>query len=268
MSKYITTTLTIDMSTGEVLRQEGYWYEGPVELMKGASADEKSLATSQQNFANTLTQDYSTQFGNQAAILGSLKSALAPVINAGPGQYGYTNAEDAAMRTQASAGTSAIYRNAKQAEGEAAAAAGGGNVFLPSGVKTQEQGKLATDAAQQEAAQQLAITTGGFNQGRTNFNNAVSEESGVASEYNPLGYAGAGTGATNTAFNSASTVNSQNIAGSPWSIAGGILGGAIGTAESAFGVPKSAQPVGASQWTPQASQVNTPLPAGAPGIDF
>jgi hypothetical protein len=211
---------------------EGFEYTGPVAEMKGASSAETNLANSQSQFATTLQNDYGTQFANQSAILGSLNSSLAPIVNAGVGQYGFSGAEDAAMRTQATAGTAAQYQNAKQAAGAGMAAAGGGNQQLPSGAQTEVNSQIAQGAAQQESSQQLGITQAGYAQGRQNYMNAVGAEGNVASQYNPTGYAGQADSATNSAFNQASTVNQQNIAGSPWSIAGGVLGGVAGAAAS------------------------------------
>lgn len=219
------------------IAEEGYNLpdNSPIAHCKGASTQQTDLANSQQNFYNTLQQDYGTQFANQSNILNSLNSSLNPIVQAGPGQYGYSNAEDAALRTQSSAGTSQAFQNAKQSLGESQAAQGGGDQFLPSGVKTQQQSQLAMGAAQQESNQQLGITTQGYDVGRQNFNNAVSQEQGVAGQYNPNAYAGSTTSAGSSAYNSANQNQQLNNAASPWGIVGGVLGGAASSFAGAAG---------------------------------
>jgi len=226
--RFITTRLEIDMASGEVVRQEGFWYDGPVAECKGADADQNALMQTQKQFATQLAGNYTTQFGAQSAITQGLTNSLNPIINAGPNQYGFSNAEDAAMRTQASDNTAAAYQQAKQATGEAQAAAGGGNTFLPSGVKAQENAALAQGAAQANAGQQLDITKQGYETGRQNFNNAVGAEQGVAQIINPNATAGLETSANTSAMNEANEIANLNNAASPWGTIGGILGGAAG----------------------------------------
>jgi hypothetical protein len=211
-----------------VLTEEGYEHDGSVALCKGASDNQEALAQSQKEFADTLQRDYGTTFANNQAILNSLNSSLKPIVSAGIGQYGYSNAEDAAMRTQASAGTAANYQNARRAVGQAQAAAGGGDTFLPTGAAAANNAALARAAAQQESGQQLDITKSGYEQGRQNFLNAVNAEQGVAAGYNPTGYAGLSTSANASAANQEEDIAKLNNSASPWSTIGGILGGVAG----------------------------------------
>ena len=48
----------------------------------------------------------------------------------------------------------------------------------------------------------------------------------MASQYNPTGYAGSANSAGSSAFGSATEVNKENQAASPWNIIDPILGGA------------------------------------------
>lgn len=218
------------------IAEEGYDLpdNASIAYCKGASTQQTDEAKSQQDFYGTLQQDYGTQFQNQSNILNTLNASLKPIVDAGVGQYGYTNAEDAALRTQASAGTSQAFQNAKQSLGQSQAAQGGGDAFLPSGVKTQQQSQLAMGAAQQESNQQLGITTQGYDVGRQNFNNAVSQEQGVAGQYNPTAYAGSTTSAGSSAYNSADENQKLNNAASPWGVVGGLLGGAVSAGIGGF----------------------------------
>lgn len=226
--RYIATRVVFDIASGAVLVREDGWYEGPVAECKGASPEQENLEKQQADFASTLASNYSKQFGQQTVITQGLQAALQPVINAGPSQYGYSNAEDAALRTQASAGTSGAFRSAKQSLGENQAASGGGDEFLGSGVKSQENAQLATSAAQTESGQQLDITKSGFDTGRAQFNNAVGESNQLAGVINPDGTAGQATGAGASAANDEDEIVKENTAASPWGAIGGILGGAAG----------------------------------------
>jgi hypothetical protein len=244
---FVYTKIVFSMETLEVIDQEGFFYEGPVALCKGATSQEKNqqqaeadLAKKQASFFDTMTTSYGQMFAGQNAILSALKTAFQPILEAGPGQYGYTKAEDRALRTQASEGTGASYKMAKQAVAEGQAASGG-DAFIPKGATAEVNAQLASTAAAQEAQQQLGITTQGYEIGRQNFGQAASALGGVAGMMNPTGYAGASTGAGSSAagtgkdaFEMASTIQQQNAAASPWNIVGGVLGGALQTGLGVF----------------------------------
>ena len=194
--------------------------------MKGASSQQTQLADSQQQFYNTLSQDYSKQFASQNAILGTLQNTLNPIIQAGPNQFGFNAAETNNLNSQAIQGTGQQYNNAKKALASQQAAAGGGNTLLPSGVQSQQQAGLASSAANQASNQLLGIQQAGYEQGHNQYENAIGQLGGVASQYNPTGYAGSANNAGSSAFNSATEVQKLNAAASPWNMVGNILGGA------------------------------------------
>ena len=201
-------------------------YVGPIALAKGASGAENQLQQQQSDFYKTLTSNYQTQFANQSAIFNSIQSVFNPILQAGPNQYGFSNQEDAALRTQATEGTAASFANARSATAQALASSGGGNDFLPSGANANIQTNLEGQAAATQSNQQLGITEAGYQQGYNQFTQASNALGSVAAGLNPLGYAGAATPAGNSAFGSASTIQQQNNAASPWGTIGGILGGA------------------------------------------
>jgi hypothetical protein len=210
-------------------------YIGPVAYCKGASSEQKALEASQTNFYNTLLQQQQAQFGKQDALYAAVRGVYDPIIAAGPNQYGFAGAEDRALRTQASEGTAAQYRQAEAATSAAMAARGGGNSFLPSGAEADIHSRVAGAAAAQESSQQLGITKAGYEVGRENFNNATGVEMGIASGYNPLGYANSATTAGNSAFNMASEIQKANAAASPWGTIGGLVGGIAGSFAGPFG---------------------------------
>lgn len=204
-------------------------YIGPVLQTKGASSDQKALEKSQAGFYEALKAQQSAAFGQQQALFSAIRNVYDPIIAAGPNQYGFAGAEDRALRTQATEGTAAGYRAAEKATSEALAARGGGNTFLPSGAEADIHARVAGAAAGQESEQQLGITKAGYDVGRQAFDKATGVEMGVATGYNPLGYAGAATGAGSSAFNMATEIQKANAAASPWGTIGGIVGGALGS---------------------------------------
>lgn len=230
----VTTKIVFDIA-GNVLEHEWHEYDGPVSECKGATDSEKSTAQSQTDFMNQLMGNYATQFGNQSAILKSISDSVTPTLLAGPNQFGYSKQQEGALRTQASEGTAGTYKMAKQATGESLAAVGGGNVFLPSGVKAGLTAQNANAAAALESNQQLGITNQGYELGRQNYGNAIGALSNVASQYSPLGYAGAGTNAGQAAFGSESEIQKADAAASPWATIGGLLGGGASSFLGGYG---------------------------------
>lgn len=209
-----------------LLRQKSINWTGSVALLKGASSVQSNLANQQSNFYNTLSTDYGQQFQNQSAILGSLQKSLSPILNAGPNQFGFSQAQTNNLNSSAIQNTAQGYANASKALKENQAAAGGGNTLLPNGAQSAQQGSLASAAANNQSNQLLGIQQAGYQQGLQNFNNAVGQLGGVASQYNPTGFAGSANSAGGSAFNSATQVQQMNNQASPWNLVGGILGGA------------------------------------------
>lgn len=245
----IYTRVIIDPN-GDVLEQEGYEYDGPVAECKGASQQERdqaaaqtSLAKKQSAFFDTMSKSYDKMFAGQTAILESLQKTYAPILAAGPSQYGLSRAEDTAMRTMASEGTAQSYKMAKQAVAEGQAAASG-DAYIPKGADTQVRAQLASQAAAQQSAGNLGITARGYDIGRQNFANAANALGGVAQQMNPLGYSqgtsgAAGTAGTigNEAFGMYRTIYDQDKASSGWGIAGSLLGAGLGIAGTVLGGP-------------------------------
>lgn len=224
----IYTRIVLDMITGELLATNSRLYFGPVAVCKGASQQQNDLAASQAALNQTLISNYSTQFANQQAIFAAIKSVYDPIFAAGPNQYGFSQAEDTALRTQATEGTAANYRQAEKATASQLASAGGGNNVLPSGVAADIDARVKGAAAGQESSQNLGITTAGYAAGKENFQNASNAEFGVASGENPLGYAGAAINSGKAAFDEATTIQQANAAASPWGAIGGMIGGVAG----------------------------------------
>jgi hypothetical protein len=207
---------------------------GQTAACKGASAQQTQLADSQQNFYNTLSSNYSQQFANQNAILGTLQNSLNPIVQAGPNQFGFSKAETNNLNSQALQGTGQQFKNASKALGESQAAQGGGNSYLPTGAQAQQQESLAASGANQASNQLMDIQQKGYDTGRAQYNAAVGQLGGVAGMYNPNGVAGEANTSGANAANTANQVTQLNNAASPWNLVGGILGGAASAGLDAF----------------------------------
>ena len=218
-----------------LVKRKSVTWAGEVAFLKGASSAQNNLANQQSQFYSTLQQDYGTQFANQSAILGSLNKTLSPIVNAGPNQFGFSQGQTNNLNSQALQGTATAYANASKNLKENQATAGGGNSLLPNGAQNQQQASLAASAANNQSNQLLGIQQQGYDVGRQNFNNAVSQLGGVAGQYNPSGYAGQATGAGNAAANTDNQIAQANNAASPWNLIGGILGGAASGFASGLG---------------------------------
>jgi hypothetical protein len=220
---------------GNLLSENTRFYFGPTELAKGPSAEQRAAEQRQAAFSQQLMDQYKTAFGNQNAVFSAIRAVYDPILAAGPNQYGFSNAEDTTLRTQASEGTVANYTQASKAAAERIAARGGGNSFLPSGTEAQITADIAGAAARDESGKQLDITKTGYEQGYQAFQDATKVEEGVAAGYNPLGYAGAATGSNTADFNMAAKIQEMKNASSPWGAIGGLVGGLAGSFAGPFG---------------------------------
>ena len=216
------------------------YLRSPKVLAKASSA-ETNLANEQASFYQTLTAAYQTEFANQGAILMSMDKAWQPILNAGINQYGFSPQEDTSMRTQASDTIANNTAAAQTALNENLAARGGGNTFTPSGATSQLEAGLLSSEATQQSATANQITQAGYATGRQNFLAASGALSGVAQQYNPLGYAGATTNAGGSAFGMANTVNTENTA---WQ--GELTGALVGAGEAFLGDPAGLMQIGKS----------------------
>lgn len=231
----VITAVTTNLKTGKVLSCRWYEYFGDLAWAKGASPAETSIANNQNQFYQQVLSNYNTAFAANQNILNNLTQGWSSTFNAGPNQYGFGAAEDAAMRTQATEGTAAEYNKALTAVDAAIGSTGGGNSpNVTSGANQQMQAETAKAAAAQESNQQLGITQAGYNQGWQKYQAAASALGKTADQYNPTGYGGMANTSGQNAFSMADTVQKENAAASPWNVVSGILGGALGAGLDAF----------------------------------
>jgi hypothetical protein len=198
--------------------------------MCGATQQQKDITDEQQNFYKTLTDEYSTIFGQNQAITGALTSAFTPILQAGPSQTGFSPSQETALRTQNTENVATDYAQAQKATAQILAARGGGDTLLPSSVNANLLAQNTNAAAASRASGDLGITNANYAQGYQNWNTAANVLGSTAGLLNPTGYSGAATSAGNSASTSANNVAQSAFA--PWgvvgSVAGSVLGGKVG----------------------------------------
>lgn len=191
----------------------------------GPTGTQAQLQSEEAQFYQTQIQAYNAAYGKYTDLTNAIQQQFAPILAAGPGQYGYTTPEDAALRTQATEGTAQNYAAASRALAQRTAAQGGGtsNVNATGGPATAENARLAGLAAQTESQQQLGITTSGYDLGRQMWQNAITGTQQLAQGWNPNQFAGSTTSAGGLASSEANTIAQQQQ--SAWGSVLGALGG-------------------------------------------
>jgi hypothetical protein len=210
--------------------EESYDWDGPVELAcGGASAQQNEINATQTALQNQMSSAFNTYFGQYENILKGVTASLTPIVEAGPGQYGFSAAEDASLRAQSTENIAQAGREATDVARSTMAAQGGGNIYLPTGTQEAVEGALATKEAEAQAAAENQITTEGYQTGRQNYETAVGELPGVAGALeNPVTGAGEGaSSAGNSAMQGATAITEANQA--PLQALGGLVGGLAGT---------------------------------------
>ena len=222
------TKIQQDMETLEIVYQEFYEYSGPVELTCGASSQQKSAYANEQKISGLLTENFENFARTHKNILGELTGSLTPIAEAGPGQFGFTPEETAAMRTDAAEQLNAAGTNATNAVRSAVASEGGGTTYLPSGSSASILGALAENTAVKEAEAQSGITQAGYAQGNKNWQMATQELAAAPGELeNPV--SGAGGAAVNAASLEQSGAQAITQANQAWmQPVGQIIGGVAG----------------------------------------
>ncbi len=121
-----------EKSVLKTVRRLVRWVSKKKIVNKNDSAAE-SNEQAQQQFYTTLTKNYNTDFGQFEGATDGLISKLTPIVNAGPGQYGFDATEDAAIRGQAITNDAAAAQNAEQAANQQITAQNGGAAVMPTG---------------------------------------------------------------------------------------------------------------------------------------
>lgn len=216
---------------------------------KTLNAAEKSQAA----FMQTLQGSFSQAFGAQSAILANLTKVLTDAI-ANP--HGFDPKTLALMKTNAS---DTIARQITAAQTAAANNfAVRGSSDIGSGVNAQIAGSIAGGGAEELARENSNIDIqSGFLQNQ-NYWNAIQGLTGVASAYNPTGYAGAANNAGAVTADIGRAALSAKQAS--WQNAFGVVKGIAGLTMAASGLPMFAGVGGNNPSTPVG---NDPTGAGS-----
>jgi hypothetical protein len=186
---------------------------------------------SEQQFASILQNNYAQNFAQQQDILKHLNGVLAPILEAGPNQTGFSPSERAALNTQAIDTTGASSAMAQRAIATETAGRNDSGNLPEAGNVAALKANAASAAAGQLSSEELGITEADYATGRANFQNAVGAEEGVAGQFNPVATGGLATSANQTAFGEATQIAQEqaqmqaDIAGGITSLVGGGLAG-------------------------------------------
>lgn len=184
-------------------------------------------------FYNTLTQNYSNDFSQFEGAVNSLQSKLQPIVNAGPGQYGFDATEDAALRGAAVSNDAASASNAEQAANQQITAQNGGASLMPTGAAEELKEQSDVASAQKLSSDENAITQAGYAAGQQNYEGALSEEENTLGLMNPNTFAGAATSGGNAATGAVNAATNAAEASDSWmQMVGGALGGVAGALTS------------------------------------
>lgn len=182
--------------------------------------EQEQLAAYQQ--AQQLTAE---QYQNEQAIFAPMAKQFQSILDRGPGQQGFSDAERADLNATATEGTAENYKSASKALGESLAAEGGGDIPLPTGAQTQTREELAASSAQTQSEEESQIKQADYNQGYQEWLTAGQGLMGIATGENPLGFENAETSAGSAAGTTAEQIAQEN---NSWISAAIGAAGAIG----------------------------------------
>lgn len=195
--------------------------------MCGATGAQKASQANEVKVSDLLRTDMQLVFGKNQGLLDTLTKSLSPTVQSGPNQYGFSPTEDAARRTQATEQFAAAGANATNSVRNSVAAQGGMN--LPSGSEAAIESSLAQNEANQQANAQLNVTEQGYEAGRQNYFQSVSDLASAPGQLeNPATQAGsAAMGAAGQQMQGATDIaNAQNAWMAPVAGMIGAVGGA------------------------------------------
>ena len=135
----------------------------------GPSSAEKSAAQQTQATANQMVGQATQIFGNDNAVFNQMKSAYQTIINGGPGQQGFSQAELNARTSAAVTADAAAFRNASASVKSGLAGVGGGNQVAAAGAAISPMLDLANKEAAKESGDINQIQQENYATGRENF---------------------------------------------------------------------------------------------------
>lgn len=189
-----------------------------------ASDEQKQAASQNQAFTSQLENQFKTEFNDSQGIQAALNKQLQSIVNQGLAGQGYTNGEEAALRSDATERAAQASQQAEQASAAQDAARSEGGALTSGAVAQGDEDRTAISAAQ-DAAAQRAITEQNANLARENVARGETGLEGLsgqeASEAGNL----AGVASSNAA-NSYNEVTQAFQPSNFWSnLASGVIGG-------------------------------------------
>jgi len=194
--------------------------------MGGPTGQQKANQKAQAAFYNQMTQEQSITFGEDQELLNSIKAIELPILMAGPNQYGFTTAEDEALKSEI------INTGARQTAGAIDAAmqrakqATGGTAVLPTGAG--EELELNADVLGRQATSTNLLNEklAGYAAGKQNYQTALAALTGapgeLASASSPFI---SGVNAAGGNANQSAEEVYQAESSIPMAILGGVMGG-------------------------------------------
>jgi len=180
-------------------------------------------------FYEQLAANYGKDFGDFEGTKDSLLAKIQPIIDAGPGQYGFAAPEDAAIRGAAIDADAASAQNAQVATQQQIKAQNGGADLIPTGAADELRQQGDVDAAKKLSSDQNTITQAGYKAGQENYEGALTADENVLGMMNPNAFAGATTSGGSSATGAVNAATNAAAASDSWmSLAGGALGGVSG----------------------------------------
>jgi hypothetical protein len=232
----IYTKSVLDMETLQFIPELAEFYEypdgSPLEYCDGgASGAAQANEAAQTAFYKNMTQEQQTTFGESQDILNNLKSAWSPILAAGPYAYGFSTAEDQALRAdienlgaQATTNTVAAQQLREQQQS-------GGADVLPTGAQAAVETEARELGAQKTAAALSQERLAGYEQGSRLFSEASGALGQTAGLENPVGTANAAIGAGQSATSAINLVDTEQANSLLNKAIGGAIGGAISGGE-------------------------------------
>jgi hypothetical protein len=208
--------------------------------MCSASSQQKSAADKLNTLTGSIMGQVSQVFGSDQSVFNNLMSANQGIVQGGPGQQGFTQAEVNAMNSQVINNNAAQFKNVAGVAKTAQSVGGGGNTALASGANTAQNEGIAEAAAANTAAGLNQVTQADYATGRQNFWEAQKGEQAAGQSFNNLpGIDTAATGAANQNLQAQTQIgNAANwwqkpvmgLVGAGLNLASGGVGGVAGSA--------------------------------------
>jgi hypothetical protein len=154
-------------------------------------------ASTDAGWLNTAISEAQSEFGDATTVFKDLYNAFAPIVKAGINQFGFSAAEDAALRSQIVQGGAQSQAAALRASRSTA-----GNFAAPSGAVAGREAAAAEVAAANTSSQLLQEKAAGYQTGRENFLAATKGEAEATQVFSTANQAAGNVG----------TAEEQNLA--------------------------------------------------------